>query len=188
MLSAVSASRVDAAFEFLERRALDADSIDAACCAELKRVLTYRYESHFSSSTRLGGRGWGQGHIVSHMDRFLKNKLKNANIVLRASVCDDEALTDEYLDGLLLVEAGGEPDDGTAGGTGSAGAADGTDGTPAGRGGSAGSDDDDVIEMGSEAYSEAGSQAPSERSEARAAGGPVAAVRLASNLDDLDFG
>ena len=118
MLSAASETRVAAVFEFLERRGLDADSIDAACCQELKRVLTYRYESQFSKSTRLGGRGWGQGHITAHMDRFLKNKLRNSSLAMRAAVCGQDDLTDDYLDALLMTEAGGEaagPDAGDAG-------------------------------------------------------------------------
>lgn len=176
MLSNGSSERVTAVFEFLERRSLDAFSIDMACCQELKRVLNHRYETTFAASGRLDGRGWSQNHIAAHMERFLRNKLRNASAVMRAAVCSDEPLTEEYLDGLLSTEAdgGNEAVAGTESPRGSEGGE--SLGNAGATAGAAGSEDSYGAEDG-EDY-DGGSDAGGQHAAAQ--------VRLASSLDDLD--
>jgi hypothetical protein len=176
MLAAAPEERITTVFEFLDRRGLDPDSIDRACCEELKRVLTHRYESSFATSGRLGGRGWGQGHVASHMERFLKNKLKNASAVMRAAVCTEDDLTEDYMLDLLATEPGG-----TASPKPARRHAESEGAEPA--------ESYEVADAESEgAESEGAESEDAEAAEEFASGPPRhGATKLASSLDDLTF-
>jgi len=64
------------AFDILAEHRLDSASIDAACCDELKEVLSKTHD--FQISDRLNKYGWTTKHISDHMSRFFENKMKAA--------------------------------------------------------------------------------------------------------------
>jgi len=77
--------RVDIAFADLEASEYSITKIDTRCAAELKVILSKRYE-HTINSSRLNGFGWTRGHIEDHMKRFLNQQLQEAGTVLKVSL------------------------------------------------------------------------------------------------------
>ena len=68
------------AFDILKAHNLDALSIDRACCAELKVVLSKTHD--FQVSDRLNKYGWTSKHISDHMIRFFEGRMKATARVL----------------------------------------------------------------------------------------------------------
>jgi hypothetical protein len=58
------------AFHILKDYDLDIDSINRACCNELKEVLSKTHD--FQISDRLNKYGWTTKHIIDHMSRFFE--------------------------------------------------------------------------------------------------------------------
>jgi hypothetical protein len=62
-------------FELLNQGNLSVKEIDSACCKELIRIVSLRYESIQLNSNRLDGYGWSSSKIHEHMLRFIKHKI-----------------------------------------------------------------------------------------------------------------
>jgi len=107
---AIGTERVAKAFEALESTKLDSESIDGACCAELKHILQKRYESPVANSTRLGGLGWSMAHVQDHMRRFLQTKVRAAGDILRSHVDANFAVSAETDVMELFSDASLEPE------------------------------------------------------------------------------
>ena len=74
------------AFRVLKDYDLDIDSINRACCNELKEVLSKTHD--FQISDRLNKYGWTTKHIIDHMSRFFDSKMKAAARILTMVIKD----------------------------------------------------------------------------------------------------
>jgi hypothetical protein len=72
------------------RQKLAPASIRDACRDEVIRISKAKYDDNIGSN-RLGGHGWNKAHIVSHMERFLRQMLDRQNDVFRRVISKDDS-------------------------------------------------------------------------------------------------